>query len=74
MLNEKLKYVFFFFIKQIYIYIDPDIVYRGERVHVYINRRPVNYSKCDIKELVSLARKRFNCGMLIFETLVLNVY
>ncbi|KAG2226723.1 hypothetical protein INT45_001070, partial [Circinella minor] len=42
------------------LYKYPDIVYRGERIHVYINKRPVNYSKCDLKELVSLARKRFN--------------
>ncbi|KAI9495913.1 hypothetical protein BDB00DRAFT_177043 [Zychaea mexicana] len=39
---------------------DPATVYRGERVHVYINKRPVNHAKCDLKEIVALARKRYN--------------
>ncbi|KAI9255633.1 histidine kinase-like ATPase [Phascolomyces articulosus] len=45
---------------------DPNIVYRGERIHIFVNKRPVNYAKCDLKELVSMARNGFHRGTYNF--------
>lgn len=37
---------------------DPSIIYRGDRVFIYVNQRPVNYIRSDLKDLVSLAKNR----------------
>lgn len=39
-------------------HVDPAVVYRGDRVFIYVNKRPINYARSDLKEMISLARNR----------------
>ncbi|KAI8645587.1 hypothetical protein BD408DRAFT_382102 [Parasitella parasitica] len=39
---------------------DPSVVYKGgDRVFIYVNQRPINYIKSDMKELVASVRNRY---------------
>ncbi|KAI8393440.1 histidine kinase-like ATPase [Radiomyces spectabilis] len=38
---------------------DPTSIYRGDRVFIYVNGRPINYLKSELKDLVVMFRKRY---------------
>ncbi|ORZ09196.1 hypothetical protein BCR42DRAFT_423934 [Absidia repens] len=40
-------------------YSDPSQIFKGERVFIYVDKRPINYAKSDLKELVSMVRQRY---------------
>ncbi|CEP14772.1 hypothetical protein [Parasitella parasitica] len=45
---------------------DPSVIYKGgDRVFVYVNQRPINYVKSELKELVTSVRNRYreNVGL-----------
>jgi lipocalin len=46
---------------------DPSIVCKGDHVYVYINSRPIQTSKSDLKELVSLVKQRYRLGLEVEE-------
>lgn len=40
--------------------VDPSVVYKGgDRVFIYVNQRPINYVKSEMKELVTTIRNRY---------------
>ncbi|CDH58863.1 pms1 protein homolog 1 [Lichtheimia corymbifera JMRC:FSU:9682] len=38
---------------------DPSIVNKGDRIYVFVNKRPINYARSELKEMVSIIRKRY---------------
>lgn len=38
---------------------DPSIVSKGDRIYVFVNKRPINYARSELKEMVSIVRKRY---------------
>ncbi|CAO3600192.1 unnamed protein product [Absidia cylindrospora] len=40
-------------------YSDPSQIFKGEHVFIYVDKRPINYAKSDLKELVSMVRQRY---------------
>ncbi|ORZ01287.1 hypothetical protein BCR43DRAFT_486696, partial [Syncephalastrum racemosum] len=38
---------------------DPSVVYRGDRLFIHVNRRPIQYTKSDLKDIVTLLRRRY---------------
>ncbi|MBM6386958.1 MAG: hypothetical protein JSY10_23645 [Paenibacillus sp.] len=54
---------FFFFTKSTFFLLkisDPSIILKGpERIYFYVNQRPINYVKSELKEIVTLIRNRY---------------
>ncbi|KAI8328361.1 hypothetical protein BC941DRAFT_385530 [Chlamydoabsidia padenii] len=38
---------------------DPSHIFKGDRVFIYVDKRPINYAKSELKELVTMVRKRY---------------
>ncbi|KAI8093098.1 histidine kinase-like ATPase [Halteromyces radiatus] len=38
---------------------DPSYIFKGDRVFIYVNKRPINYAKSDLKEMVAMVRRRY---------------
>lgn len=39
---------------------DPSVIYKGgDRVFIYVNQRPINYVKSELKEVVTSARDKY---------------
>lgn len=38
---------------------DPNVIFKNNNVFVYVNQRPINYFKSNLKELVAMVRQRY---------------
>ncbi|KAI7883808.1 hypothetical protein K492DRAFT_235191 [Lichtheimia hyalospora FSU 10163] len=51
---------------------DSSIVNKGDRTYVFVNKRPINYARSELKEMVSIIKKRYQQAFGLSDDIQLN--